>query len=58
MRSDFSEYASTFIAKRGEHNSSWLQHDEGMKSAWRFLDRPYDPVIRKCFASSAGREVQ
>lgn len=58
MRNELSVYLSSFIAIRGEHTSNWLQHDEGMKTAWRFFDRPYDPVLEECFASITGREVQ
>lgn len=58
MRIKLSDYLSSFIASRGEHNSSWLQHDEGMKIAWRFFDRPHDPVVEEYFASFTRRRIQ
>ena len=58
MRTKLSDDQSSCITTQGKHTSSWQKHDEGMKTAWRFLDIPYDLVLEVCFVNFTGRRVQ
>jgi len=58
MRTKLSDDQSLCIKTQGKHTSSWQQHDEGMKTARRFPDIPYDLVLKVCFVNFAGRTVQ
>ena len=58
MRIKLSDDQSSCITTQGKHTSSWQQHNEGMKTAWRFLDIPYDLVLKVYFVNFTGRRVQ
>ena len=58
MRTKLSDDHSPCITTQGKHTSSWQQHDEAMKTAWRLLDEPNDPVLKVCFVNFTGRRAQ
>ena len=58
MRIKLSDDQSSSITNQSKHTSSWQQHDERMKTAWRFLDIAYDLVLKVCFVNFTGRRAQ
>ena len=58
MKIKLSDDQSSCITTQGKHTGSSQQYDESMKTAWRFLDTPYDLVLNVCFVNFTGRRVQ
>jgi len=58
MRTKLSDDQSSCTTTQRKHTSGWQLHDDGMKTAWRFLGVPYDPVLQVCFVNFKGRRVQ
>jgi hypothetical protein len=58
MRTKLSSDQSLCIKTQGKHTSTRQQQDEGMKTARRFPDIPYDPVFKNIFVNFIERRVQ
>jgi len=58
MRTKLSDGQSSCITIQSKHTRSWQRHDEGMKTAWRFLDVLYDLVFEGRFVNFTGRRAK
>jgi len=58
MKTKLSVGPSPCLTFQGKQPVDRQRHDEGVKTARRFPDIPFDLVLGVCFANFTGRRVQ